>query len=235
MLIFWPQRLVVLATPKTGTTSLEAALESLADIAVLRPPALRHTDVRTFRRHVAPYLEAAAGEPFRCVALMREPVEWLGSWYRARRRELEEEGAGGQEDARPAEGAGAGRNGGHAGQRSGGDRHGPRGGAGAPPAWLADFGGFVAAHLLAAPPPGTDVGSQAAFLDDGTGRVGVDRLFRYEAFERFTAFLEGELDCELILPRLNASPARDLTLPPSLAGRLESARQRDRAFYDTTA
>jgi hypothetical protein len=31
---------------------------------------------------VRPYLESAAGGPFTAVALMREPQEWLGSWYR---------------------------------------------------------------------------------------------------------------------------------------------------------
>src|SRR6056297_3941191 len=45
MLVFWKERLVVLAVPKTGTTALEA------------------------------------------VAVLREPVDWLKSWYRYRHRE----------------------------------------------------------------------------------------------------------------------------------------------------
>lgn len=87
MLIFWQQRLVLLATPKTGSTALSVALESLAAIAVQRPPALKHTTAQRFRRFLAPYLETASGERFDVVALMREPQDWLGSWYRFRQRD----------------------------------------------------------------------------------------------------------------------------------------------------
>lgn len=201
MLIFWPQRLVLLATPKTGTTSLEAALESLADVAVIRPGALKHTTARDYRRHLAPYLEAAAGAPFRVAAMMRDPVDWLGSWYRARLREAEEE-----ED--------------HGRDRGGRD------------GCLASFGSFVEAYLSPAPPAPADLGSQSAFLSDGAGGLGADLLFRYDRFDLFTRFLESELDCELILPRLNTSPARDVTLAAPLAARLRAARAEDFALFD---
>lgn len=87
MLVFWDQRLVFLATPKTGSTSVAMALESLAAVSVQRPPALKHTTVQRFHRFVGPYLKAASGHEFTTVALMRDPVDWLGSWYRYRRRE----------------------------------------------------------------------------------------------------------------------------------------------------
>ncbi|TGD45465.1 hypothetical protein EEB11_00640 [Pseudotabrizicola sediminis] len=87
MLVFWEQRLAILATPKTGSTAIEAALESLAAVSIQRPPALKHTNVARFRRFVGPYLETAAGGPFTVVALMREPRDWLGSWYRYRSRD----------------------------------------------------------------------------------------------------------------------------------------------------
>ncbi|MDP4034015.1 MAG: hypothetical protein Q8P60_14395 [Pseudorhodobacter sp.] len=87
MLVFWGQRLAFLATPKTGSTAIEAALESLAAVVVQRPPALKHTSVHRFHRFVAPYLAAAAGEEFTVTAMMREPRDWLGSWYRYRQRD----------------------------------------------------------------------------------------------------------------------------------------------------
>jgi len=87
MLVFWEQRLALLATPKTGSTALEIALGSLASLVIQRPPELKHTTVQRYRRFVGPYLAAAAGEPFTVVALMREPRAWLGSWYRYRQRE----------------------------------------------------------------------------------------------------------------------------------------------------
>ncbi len=40
-----------------------------------------------YRRFVGPYLEAASGHRFTVVALMREPSDWLGSWYRYRQRD----------------------------------------------------------------------------------------------------------------------------------------------------
>jgi hypothetical protein len=87
MLVFWDQRLVFLATPKTGSTAIAAALEPLAALSVQRPPVLKHTTVRRYHRFIGPYLKAASGETFATVALMREPVDWLGSWFRFRRRE----------------------------------------------------------------------------------------------------------------------------------------------------
>ncbi len=87
MLIFWEQRLVLLATPKTGTTALAAALESLASVSIQRPPELKHTPVRRYRRFIGPYLEKTANAPFMVIGVMREPRDWLGSWYRYRQRD----------------------------------------------------------------------------------------------------------------------------------------------------
>ena len=87
MLVFWEQRLAFLATPKTGSTAIAAALESLAAVSIQRPPLLKHTTVHRYRRFIGPFLEAASKDDFTLVALMREPTDWLGSWYRFRQRE----------------------------------------------------------------------------------------------------------------------------------------------------
>jgi hypothetical protein len=87
MLVFWEQRLAFLATPKTGSTAIASALESLAAVSIQRPPLLKHTTVHRYRRFIGPYLEAASKEKFTLVALMREPRDWLGSWFRYRQRE----------------------------------------------------------------------------------------------------------------------------------------------------
>lgn len=87
MLVFWHQQLTMLATPKTGTTAIEAALKSMAHLAIQRPPQLKHTSVRKYHRFIGPWLESVAGRPFTVVATMREPLDWLGSWYRYRQRE----------------------------------------------------------------------------------------------------------------------------------------------------
>ena len=87
MLVFWDQRLAFLATPKTGSTAIEAALESLSALVVQRPPVLKHTSVQRFHRFLGPYLEVVSGQSFTVAALMREPRDWLGSWYRYRQRD----------------------------------------------------------------------------------------------------------------------------------------------------
>jgi hypothetical protein len=92
MLVFFEQRLAFLATPKTGSTAIAAALESLAAVSIQRPPLLKHTTVHRYRRFIGPFLEAASKDSFTLVALMREPMDWLGSWYRFRQREETEPG-----------------------------------------------------------------------------------------------------------------------------------------------
>ena len=87
MLVFFEQRLAFLATPKTGSTAIAAALDSLAAVSIQRPPLLKHTTVHRYRRFIGPYLEAASKDSFTLVALMREPTDWLGSWYRFRQRD----------------------------------------------------------------------------------------------------------------------------------------------------
>ncbi len=87
MLIFWEQRLVFLATPKAGSSAVEAALEPLAAVAMQRPADLKHMNAQDYQRHIAPYLTARTGARFSTVALMREPIGWLRSWYRFRLRD----------------------------------------------------------------------------------------------------------------------------------------------------
>lgn len=87
MLVFWEQRLAFLATPKTGSTAIESALEPLSALAITRPPLLKHTSVQRFHRFIGPYLEVASGHSFSVTAMMREPQDWLGSWYRYRSRD----------------------------------------------------------------------------------------------------------------------------------------------------
>ena len=86
MLVFWRQGLVFLATPKTASTSIETALSPLAAVVVMRPPQLKHTNAQKYQRHFAPFLGDQKGTSFVTTALMREPLDWMGSWYRYRQR-----------------------------------------------------------------------------------------------------------------------------------------------------
>lgn len=87
MMVFWQQRLAFLATPKTASTAIESALGALATLVIPRPRELKHTDATRFERFLQPFLSEGSGANFEVVALMREPRDWLGSWYRDRQRE----------------------------------------------------------------------------------------------------------------------------------------------------
>jgi hypothetical protein len=87
MLVFRKHRLVFLATPKTGSTAVEVALGGMAEIAITNPPEMKHTTVGRYNRFLGPWLKAALGEEYETCALIREPRDWLGSWYRYRQRD----------------------------------------------------------------------------------------------------------------------------------------------------
>ncbi len=86
MLVFSSAKLVLLSVPKTGSTAYQEALLSHASIAVTSPPELKHAPVFRYNRFFRPALEKFVGENLTVVAVMREPLDWLGSWYRYRLR-----------------------------------------------------------------------------------------------------------------------------------------------------
>lgn len=86
VLVFWKERLAFLAVPKTGTSAYEKALSARADMAILNPPELKHAPVYRYNRFFRPMFEKMGAEDMETLAVMREPVSWLSSWYRYRQR-----------------------------------------------------------------------------------------------------------------------------------------------------
>ncbi len=87
MLVFWNKKLVFLSVPKTGTTALEEALAPHADMVISHPPELKHAPLYRYNRFFRPMFERACKtDDMETMAVMREPVSWLASWYRYRRR-----------------------------------------------------------------------------------------------------------------------------------------------------
>ncbi|PIE12755.1 MAG: gamma-glutamyl kinase [Rhodobacterales bacterium] len=86
MLVFSKEKLVVFSVPKTGTTAIEKALSPHAAITVMDPPELKHAPVYRYNRFFRPMIEKFIGEDVETIAVIREPVSWLGSWYRFRQR-----------------------------------------------------------------------------------------------------------------------------------------------------
>ncbi|MEM1079889.1 MAG: sulfotransferase family 2 domain-containing protein [Pseudomonadota bacterium] len=84
MLVFHNHGLVLFSIPKTGSTALEAALLPHASLAVQAPPEHRHMNRRVFAAQWEDLLNRRYDRRFETVALLREPVARLRSWYRYR-------------------------------------------------------------------------------------------------------------------------------------------------------
>ena len=82
MLVFSDQNLAFLAVPKTGTTAFEMALRPRADIILSKRR--KHLTAARFHNKVAPFLADTFGLTVETMAVMRDPVEQIRSWYRYR-------------------------------------------------------------------------------------------------------------------------------------------------------
>lgn len=86
MLVFFKERLAFLSVPKTGTTAYESALAPRADMVISEPPMLKHAPVYRYNRFIRPMFLNVCDVELELMAVMREPISWLGSWYRYRQR-----------------------------------------------------------------------------------------------------------------------------------------------------
>lgn len=84
MQVYLKQNLAYLAVPKTGSTAIETRLRTHADIAFAK--SRKHVTAAQFHNRVAPFLERFCGAQPERVAVMRDPIEQLRSWYRYRAR-----------------------------------------------------------------------------------------------------------------------------------------------------
>lgn len=84
MLIFPDHGLTYLANPKSGTTAIHMALQRHADIVFKGEK--KHMNARRFKTHVAPLLKKAYKIETETVAVMRDPVDRMRSWYKYRTR-----------------------------------------------------------------------------------------------------------------------------------------------------
>lgn len=86
MLVFWKENLALLAVPKTGTTAIEQALAPHASMAILDPPMLKHIPLYRYDRFLKPFFLRTGDKEMETTAVIRNPVDWLGSWYKYRSR-----------------------------------------------------------------------------------------------------------------------------------------------------
>ena len=86
MLIFWKQKLTFLAVPKTGTSAYAQALGPIASLSIQDPPELKHAPLIRYNRFIRPMYDIVCNTQLDTMAVIQEPISWMGSWYRYRQR-----------------------------------------------------------------------------------------------------------------------------------------------------
>ena len=193
-MVFLKEKLVFFATPKTASTSIEMALGTTCDIRISKVPNAKHTPYRKYQRMLEPFIMTLTGDEPDTVAVIREPIDWLGSWYRYRSRD----------ELKGAKNSTAG----------------------------ISFDEFVQSYLSDSPEPYARIGSQAKFMSDKDGEVGMSHLFRYDDMDGLVRFLQNRLGKQFQLGRSNQSPKAELTLSPDLRTELETALAADYEIYN---
>jgi hypothetical protein len=198
MIFLYQARLVILSQPKTGTTALEHALSRWASIAVNGPPALKHMQYHKFTKFVAPWIKAQAGlarQDYEVVSVMRDPVDWLGSWYRYRTRE----------------------------QLKNGDNIKRRGNYTGDVTFEAFVQEVLKPKEERAAYAG--LGSPCGVSLTTNGGIGCDRVFPYEDLSGLHEMIEERTQRQIELKLMNVSPDGDMTLADETRARLKSAWQ----------
>ncbi len=94
------------------------------------------------------------------------------------------------------------------------------------------FDDFVLEYCKGKPAPFANVGSQAKFLRDVDGNMGVTHLFRYEAQEKVMTFLRERFGDFPEPKRLNVSPDFKVNLSPQTFEKFERKRPEEFAAWE---
>ena len=85
MLIGLKYKFIFVANSKTASTSIESVLEKYADISEKIDPKKKHQTCTQILTNYKTELDAVGGaDSFFKFGVMREPIDWLYSWYRYR-------------------------------------------------------------------------------------------------------------------------------------------------------
>ena len=179
---------VFLAMPRAASTSIERAFKPYAQLMqASRTPELKHTGYGEFQRFLQPWLEVKGfpRESYEVVCAFREPIDWLGSWWRYRSRE---------ELADPS----------HRNHRN------YAGHVSFEEFARAYIDGSEQFARLEDP---AGVRRPSEFVRPASGEAGIDRVFRQDRLDLLVDFLRGKVGEEVKVPVKNASPGRSFDLP----------------------
>jgi hypothetical protein len=194
MMVFLKEKLVFFATPKTASTSIEMALGTTCDIRISKVPNAKHTPYRKYQRLLEPFIMTLTDDEPDTVAVIREPIDWLGSWYRYRSRDALKGAKNSTSEV--------------------------------------SYNEFIESYLSDEPKPFARIGSQAKFMSDKDGNVGMTHLFRYEDIDGLVRFLQMRIGKQFQLGRANQSPKAELDLSHDLRLELNRVLAADYEIYD---
>ena len=183
MLVSTQHKFVLLSNTKCGSTSLVHSLADHVQGVFHTDHRLRHTNFRVYRSKFLPFLREQIGDEaddLEVLCLMREPLDWLTSWYRFRAR---------AELADP----------GH-------PRHGEYTGG---MSWADFLEGYIGIPFEKRP-PWAKVGTQADFIVGEHDRAEGITLFRYEDFAALVDYLQHKVGAKLDILEWNVSPKMDV-------------------------
>ncbi len=86
MLVSIEKNLAFLAMTKAASTSIHQALEPHCDIVFTHNSRIKHMSARKFRRFMRPYFSSLGYDTIETCCLLRDPIDWLFSWYKYRSR-----------------------------------------------------------------------------------------------------------------------------------------------------
>jgi hypothetical protein len=86
MMIFIDKSLVFFATPKTGSTAFHQALGPKADMLFNNNPRAKHLSPKVFNNKLDSFISPMMPNDPITLAVIRDPIDWLFSWYRYRSR-----------------------------------------------------------------------------------------------------------------------------------------------------
>lgn len=78
--------IVFFAVPKTGSVSIETAFAPHFDMVMSKNPSLKHMPVRTYDASLSNFVSRRVAKDPVKLAVMREPLDWILSWWRYRMR-----------------------------------------------------------------------------------------------------------------------------------------------------
>ncbi|MEL6477278.1 MAG: gamma-glutamyl kinase [Pseudomonadota bacterium] len=86
MIVSVQHRFVLLCMPKCASHALIDAIGDRADMVIRHPQGAKHCNLRKYNRQLRPFVESFSEVPIETLCLMREPLDWLNSWWRYRQR-----------------------------------------------------------------------------------------------------------------------------------------------------